>query len=169
MSLLGIWLGQYPLQLQLEPIFPLPHTSNWCSWETQLIRHALRPRSSWIHRPAARPPGCYSPALPPRTEGRLCPFPSVCIGRRSVSSIVPIGAICAFRTRWMIRRVVGRPRRVNLDGLGNLCTWIVMRISSRTRTSKSPRSAQFMVIWRISSSKHCAYSSSLTGQIPNNQ
>ena len=41
-----------------------------------------------------------------------------------------------------------------------------MRISSRTRTRSRPRSAQFIVIWRISSSKHWAYSSSLTGQIP---
>mmetsp|Transcript_88241 Transcript_88241/g.121810 ORF Transcript_88241/g.121810 Transcript_88241/m.121810 type:complete len:223 (+) Transcript_88241:664-1332(+) len=41
-----------------------------------------------------------------------------------------------------------------------------MRSSSRTRSSSRPRSAQLTVTWRIISSKHWAYSSSRTGQMP---
>ena len=41
-----------------------------------------------------------------------------------------------------------------------------IRSSSRTRRSSKPRSAQVTVTWRMSSSKHCAYSSSRTGHIP---
>ena len=33
---------------------------------------------------------------------------------------------------------------------------MLIRISSRTRRSNNPRSAQFTVVWRMSSSKHCA-------------
>lgn len=41
-----------------------------------------------------------------------------------------------------------------------------MAISSRTRNKSSPRSAQLIVTWRISSSKHCLYNSRRTGHIP---
>merc|ERR1712129_523650 len=34
------------------------------------------------------------------------------------------------------------------------------------RNSKRPLSAQLIVIWRMSSSKHCAYNSSRIGQFP---
>merc|ERR1711957_64529 len=43
---------------------------------------------------------------------------------------------------------------------------MVIRISSRTRKSNSPRSAQMIVTCRISSSKHCEYNSSRMGQMP---
>jgi hypothetical protein len=43
---------------------------------------------------------------------------------------------------------------------------MVILISSRTRRSSRPRSAQLMVTCLISSSKHWAYNSSRTGQIP---
>ena len=44
--------------------------------------------------------------------------------------------------------------------------WIVILISSRTRTSRKPRSAQLMVTCRMISSKACEYNSSRIGQIP---
>ena len=44
--------------------------------------------------------------------------------------------------------------------------YIVIFISSLTRTNRKPLSAQLIVTCRIISSKHCEYSSSLMGQMP---
>ena len=43
---------------------------------------------------------------------------------------------------------------------------MVILISSRTLTSRKPRSAQLMVTSRMISSKACEYSSSRIGQMP---